>query len=592
MKALIIHQGRLLNGKIEQFKKENKFERIDKINMKLSERKVSEDGFNYDKFCHDTLKKEINSTYELIIVHLNLSDYDYGEMYGLRVVSHLRLTNDLKNTHCQIIVLSSDSFEEIIRINPLGSILLTPGIQLSSRFDFAFEKRINKISKSQYQIFLNKINFIKPENSDNRHSIANELSLYLWSKGIGLDLNSLDHEISTNLYYKWVSLTRRELQNTLFDVKIQLQISEKKQEGEINILLIDDEASKGWEKFYRHLFSLLESKNFKINFNNVNIVKGSSQDEVIEFCLNKIKGAIKTPNVILLDLRLVDSDFANSDSEKLTGIQIAKAIENYNQAIQLVFTTASNKVKSYISASKMGLGVDGYIVKSPFDDVEQSIYEIIDVINKAYVKSKFLISVQEKIEKIKRHLFSEEDLRKEHLKEFHIESQASLNLAFDILYKGSGDEQFVNLAYMEFFKILENYAKRQDILETSNIDCKVHFSVSNKSKTILKITLIKDLPVYEKNRLEWQNIETHNKAFNNSIIQIRELETVRNRLYLILWFRNRNFSKNDVWHNLNDHRNNISHGKTLDKSISTEERVKMLLDFMVFIFNCSNVKVS
>jgi CheY-like chemotaxis protein len=587
MQALVIYQGRLLNSKIDAFKEKYKFERIDKLNLKLSERRVSEDNFNYDQFCHDELKSEVNRSYDLIIIHLNLSDYDYGEMYGLRVACHLRLTTELQNTHSQIIILSSDSFEDIMHINPLGSILLTPGTQLSSKFDFTFEFDTKKISESHYQVFLNKINFPNPDNTDNRHSIANELSLFLWSKAIGLDHNSLDQEISTNLYYKWVSSTRRDISIASINENLRDQIIKIGVEGELNIVLIDDEAEKGWEKFYRHLFNLMGSQNSKIEFHSICVEKGSTQEDIVNFCIRKIEGAIKTPHVVLLDLRLVDSDFNNSPTESLTGIRIAKGIEEYNKAIQIIFTTASNKVSSYISASKKGLGVDGYIIKYPSENVENSILNVVNSIVSAQSKSQFLLSVQSRIEKIVRLFPKTEEIQDENIQEFYEESEASIKLAFDILYKAGNDEQFINIAYLEIFKVLENYSKRSDILEVTNLGCKVHNSGKTKSKDVL---FIKDSS-YSKNLSEWSKIITNEKAFTSNKINFNALEKVRNRVYLILWFRNKVSDKNIDWHNLNDHRNNIAHGWDTDNAKSPQEWVKFLLDFILFMMDRRNEKI-
>jgi CheY-like chemotaxis protein len=590
MQALVIYQGRLLNSKVNSFKEKHNFERIDKINLKLSERKIAEDNFNYDKFCHDEMKKEISRTYDLIIIHLNLSDHDYGEMYGLRVACHLRLTKDLHNTNSQIIIIATDTFEDIMRLNPLGSILLSPGIKLSSRFDFTFDFNTQKLTENQYKSFIEKVNFPNPDSADNRHSIANELTLYLWSKAIGLSLDELDKEISTNLYYKWVSATRGNIFNAKASENLIKKIKEYTLTGQLNIFLIDDESEKGWEKYYIHLFNLLKTDDVQINFENIKVQKDQSQDEIINQCIKKIREQIHTPNIVLLDLRIVDSDFTNLPAQSLTGVKIAKEIEKYNKAIQIIFTTASNKISSYVSASKEGLGVDGFIIKTPDKNIHENMLSGIQNISAAHEKSKFLITVKERIEKIQKLLPTEKPDDQE-LNDFIEESNAYLNLAFDILYKAGNDNQFVNLAFMQIFMTLENFSGRADIQKLTETKS---WKVFGLDLTRSKIVISKDGGAFKKIG-NWNGIVTNDLAFVNVPNRERSMEEafkkVRNRVFILLWFRYNVFDKNHLWHDLNDHRNNIAHNLEIDNSKSPKKRVTMLLDLILFMLNPRNVKL-
>lgn len=590
MQALVIYQGRLLKGKVDAFKEQHNFERIHSINFKLSERKVSEDHFNYDTFCHDELKSEISKTYDLIIIHLNLSDHDYGEMYGLRVACHLRLSKELHNTKSQIILLASDSVEDIIRMNSLGNIILSPGITLSSRFDFTFDFKTEKLTEKQYQSFLKKVNFPNPDNADNRHSIANELSLYLWSKAIGLNIDDLDKEISTNLYYKWVSVTRGNIFNTKANENLIKNIKEITLAGRLNIFLIDDESEKGWEAYYKHLFNLIKTADVQLNFESIKILKGQSQDEITHQSIKKIRDQIHTPNIVLLDLRIVDSDFTNVSAQSLTGVKIAKEIEKYNKAIQIIFTTASNKISSYVSASKEGLGVDGFIIKSPDNYIHENILSGIQSISAAHEKSKFLITVKEKIEKIKGLLPKEIPFDQE-LNDFIKESKAYLDLAFDILYKSGNDDQFINLAFLQIFMILENFSGRPEIQKLTDTKSWKIFGL-NEGRN--RIVIAKEQGTFKKIR-NWSGIITDNLAFeqipSNEKAMDKAFETVRNRVFILLWFRYSTFNKNQLWNDLNKHRNNIAHNNEIDYSITPKERVKLLLNLIEFLFDTKNVRM-
>ncbi len=600
MQALIIHQGRILNNKIEEFKNLNKFDRIDKVNLKLSERKVIEDDFNYDKFCHEELKKEVTRIYDLIIIHLNLSDNDYGEMYGLRVACHLRLTKDFCNTKSQIIILSSDTHEDILRMNSFGSVLLTPGVQLSSQFDFTFEFRHSPISDEQYDIFLKKINFPNPDTSDNRHSIANELSLYLWSKSIGLDLNELDGEISTNLYYKWVSLIQRDLTSFDSDGSLQLKINDKAINSQLNIVLIDDQADKGWESFYRKIFKLMDPSEKKIKFNNISIKKGLTREQIVSHCLNEIQNKLaRTPHIVLLDLRLVDSDFNSSTDDAITGIQIAEKIAAYNEAIQIIFTTASNKITSYVSASKGSLGVDGYIIKSPFDDIENSILNIVDNIINAHEKSKFLQSVQDKMTSIL-NLFPETnstEYKENH--DFFKQANSSLATAFKILYNYGKDEVLMNYAYFHLFLIIEKFVDRKDVILLDNSNITVSCSSDSSKSKKLFIGELKKRTIngqtredlfYRKINLElWSTHQVSEFGFaKDTDYHPNELDRLKNKIYLVLWFKYKMTAKNMEWSDLNQHRNDIGHGEDV---LTDEVMILRILDFIKTILNTKEEKM-
>lgn len=597
MKLLIIHQGRILNSKIEEFKKKYGYSKITKVNLKLSESKISDKNFNYDKFCHSVLLEDINSNYDLIVIYNNLNDFDYSGMYGLRIAAHLRLTKELKNTHSPIVILSSDTLEEILFINSLGSILLTSGIHLSSNFDYTFIIENNSISENQYNDFLNKLSVPNIDNNDNRHSIVNELSLYNWSKAIGLSLDEIDAEVSSNLYYKLMFAKNESLKNlSVLDEanpSLAYELAQRKFDAKMYVFLIDDEAEKGWGKFYTHLFKLIEKEPNQAKLMSIPITKGVSQADVIDQCVQKIKKSLRIPNIVLLDLRLVDSDFEREiDSRNLTGIKIAKEIESYNPAIQIVFTTASNKISSYLSASKLGLGIDGYVIKAIDQHNNKNILHLIETLEYSYSKSLFLISIQEKFNKLKSLLLldSVDDSEDNKLSDFQLESIANIDLVFKMLYRSSGDDILIDFAYLQLFMLLENFSKKNELIEISDLKISVFSSRLNQWKVVLLGEIYQDKLRYRKTLL-WNQIQSDDYAFKGDYTNSHSFEKVRNRVFLILWFKFSVFDKNELWHNLNDHRNNIAHGLSIDRTISAQERVKELLDFILFIFNNKNERI-
>ena len=98
----------------------------------------------------------------------------------------------------------------------------------------------------------------------------------------------------------------------------------------------------GWENFYESFF-----RNSQIKFEDSGIdFKNEEKNNLITKIISRVKHF--DPDIVLLDLRLHDSDFGEDvESEKLTGIQILEKIKEINRGIQIIITTASNKAWNF-----------------------------------------------------------------------------------------------------------------------------------------------------------------------------------------------------------------------------------------------------
>ena len=331
--------------------------------------------------------KEISS----ITLPVNLSQ-NFLELSGIRVGHHIRLTKELKYRKVPLIFYGSLELETLAKISPLSSILFTPNVYYVNISRYSFEdivKYINAISLSLNDFDFNKyLDFVRiepPANYQSHHSVDNEIALIEWSKYLRCDnqIVEVKENLKNGLYFKYHSvLNPVESPET----GTQFEITEKG-----NILLIDDEWEKGWKDFYNYFFHYsgqIWLDTLSIDF------KSLSQTEIIQEAKNKIETF--KPDVILLDLRLCDIDFEDElPSNKLTGIQILDIVKNINKGIQVIITTASNKVWNFEAAKKYG--ANGYIIKSGISNIKEDIKNLKTLIEEGLKRSSFLKIINQKL---------------------------------------------------------------------------------------------------------------------------------------------------------------------------------------------------
>jgi CheY-like chemotaxis protein len=115
-----------------------------------------------------------------------------------------------------------------------------------------------------------------------------------------------------------------------------------------------------------------------------------SKKKIKELVIEKVKSEFD-PDVVLLDLRLHDSDFIEDKPKKLTGIELLKSIKEINQGIQVIIFTASEK--SLILEEALLYGALGYIKKEHPESynisIEENIRNLISRVSEGFER-KFL----------------------------------------------------------------------------------------------------------------------------------------------------------------------------------------------------------
>lgn len=385
MNALLIHNDNLPTRLIESFENSIKF------NIGLSQ--MMQEGFSFDRIAHEFLEKHIKpKKFDVIFIPYTLSKQNYLELSGIRLALHIRLTPEFRHMRVPIVFIGHESKEMIAKLSEFSSFLFTSGIFSTDKFEY--ESYLNiydwlkykwkpdgekaELSPKDYEGFLNRISIDPPSNYLSHHSIDNELSLLRWSEYLKCDedIPEVRLNIKTGLFFKY-NTARKPLQRQKTGASFSIKEKAK-------ILLIDDEAQKGWEHFYRTLFE--KSPNVEIQSLNIDFNQNSRED-IIREAIKQIE--TNQPDVILLDLRLCDSDFDYGISvHELTGIKILEQAKEINRGIQVIITTASNKAISFELVFTKG--ANGFIIKNGNSDVNSAINSIRHSVSSCIKRAKVL----------------------------------------------------------------------------------------------------------------------------------------------------------------------------------------------------------
>ena len=463
MKKLLIYNGNVPEESIRDF--------AEKAVFRVSLAELADENFNNDVYCDNELSKCCNEEYDIIYITLNQSEYDYLAMEGLRIAHHIRLSLKYKNTRTPIVILCQENLEQILKLSNLGNILITPRTYLSSDLTLSEEISLDRISDEQYKSYLNLTNIEPPGNYQSHHSIANEWALYRYASAIkkpnkesALEhfndlkskLNSLSylntlHFKYHEILYKRQSFKEREKEK---DEIFGIEGIEGKKIG-----LIEDEYAKGWVDFYSCM--LEESGAQLIPFTEFN--KSLEKEELIKKLENWLQQQINTDNICdlyIIDLRLHDDDFYEKIPDLLSGFLLSNFLKEKNPGIQILISTASDKLRNFQAFIKRGVfnfaikespetnynrKETGYLISDLQIEIREGcsksyLAKIYSEVEKIDLNHKYQGSISQKEEKFKNKVFGHHGLLRDTFK-----------------YLNSRDEFMIYNSLMTCFSILEEY---------------------------------------------------------------------------------------------------------------------------------------
>jgi CheY-like chemotaxis protein len=400
--------------------------------------------FNYPiKFIQSSddidtyISKEIinelkNKEFDTIFIKDNLTS-NYLELYGLRVAYHIRLSNELTDKRFTPIVIISDFDENTLnRFTQEANILFTDGLYLckNTKEDIKKYQSLELKGVTDYNKFINSIEVTPPKDTSGSHNIANKWSIYKWAELLDAKSDAINKnrsEMENELYFKY--LKAKYLKNT----NNSLEIIKPTEKG--NILLIDDEWNKGWSDVLKNALQKdgLDFDTFEYDFKDK-----SNYNLIVQLNHKELKKQVEKSDVIVLDLRLLESDHENEDIDSYTGIKILQKIHEINAGIQVIMLTATSK--STILEKLYEKKILGYIKKEhPEDkniDTVENINKFIKLVDKG-LKRKYLkevFNIQKSIRDIlSNDIFEQYNLDLNFYEPFWIKLEKESTNIFDII---------------------------------------------------------------------------------------------------------------------------------------------------------------
>lgn len=419
------------------------------------------------------LRKKIEKS-DILFIKVALSE-NYLEYLGLRLAYHIRLTKCLgKKAYLPIVFIAEESIQFLGLTCHDPSILLTKGIYLIKETLDDYHKTKKWFNEGRikplddFTSFVNSITILPPANYQTHHSIANEWALVRFTSMFEKDETN---PIFINLLNKVQSL---DYLNTLHFKYLEAISSREKFNSKrhnidpiinridgMRIGIIDDEGNKGWFEFYDYILSKSNAQALPYS----DFRKGESKDELI----NKVKNWIRSKcidrdpvDIFIVDLRLHDDDFTEIEFVKLSGIQIIEFINSINPGIQIIISTASNKVWNYQNC--LEFGVRHYSVKeSPetYNSRRETRALYIHFSKQIYnaARNSFLAGLYRKIKDIKNNniFINQTGEQASEFAKLTFEKNGLLDQIFNLLALDSTNDSIINQCLLIAFQILEKY---------------------------------------------------------------------------------------------------------------------------------------
>jgi CheY-like chemotaxis protein len=522
-----------------------------------------------------------NEKIDSFILPISLEEnfYDFS---GLIFAHHIRLTRNLKC--CDIIIAFYGTLEliELLRITPLARLLLTDNVYYFNIAKYSFEEIRESIERTPHKFdlkqFIKQIQIEPPSNYEgNHHSADNEFALIQWSKYIGsYNILPFDFrkEFDSLLYFKYLKL-----KNDFPEIvkKDQIHIDTG---APVNILLIDDEAVKGWKDFYSSFFRP-SSKYFNFEDSGIDFKDPSIRDVIISKVESKVLKF--EADVVLLDLRLVDSDFnKETPTDKLTGLEILDKIKEINRGIQVIITTASNKALSFNLARQKG--AYDFIIKDGLEDPEKAISKLNTAIQISAKRAKFLKEIGKRIDEIKnvisgnKYFNSTDDNIRNKL-------FSNLNLSFELLDLSSEipeKQKYFAYSYLQLFICIEEFLKIKEVFEFGD-KCYVNNSILVARKGLNNEPWSASIKFIDNNPSHYIFCIDENNLRLNPQQSDFKMSAV------LIYLFNQPTSNSKNWPIIRDIRNKKAAHP--EKGNITQGNIIHLLDFLLFIFDVRNISL-
>lgn len=410
---------------------------------------------------------------QIILIDLNwFSENDY---LGARFANHIRL-NKWKNVSFKeipIVLLRSEPID-ITKSDSVKDDLMIfagKGAYFSTFDDLSFTEydtfsgedwssnifAIYRRHREDFDFtrYLKTLKF--SEQHEDSHSVANQWGALRLAHNIGYTSDDIEYNWPPKLYFKYLQAN--------YDFKpitSPIQITAK-------VLLIDDNADKGWEKVLKKLFKFDDNNPTLDEKGRPKFVTVNEKVKDYDSLSEKSRIIIEEQDfdLYLVDLRLngADEDIT-TETRNFSGATVLQKIKSLNAGNQVIMFTASNKAWNMRALLSGENAADGYYIKeSPLNASDKSFGEsntksFLQQIDLA-LESKFLKDIvlfeNSCIEFVDTDLFS----RESHYQDYYFRAISSFKVGFELCKKSILDAKYRNLAYLAYYQILEDYAGQE-----------------------------------------------------------------------------------------------------------------------------------
>ena len=360
-------------------------------------------GEKGEKEMFDNISSSIPLDVDAIIIDVDSTKSpDACLSYALAIRLSL---HEKKSAALAPIIFMSSLTPDIFKNSPYSTLLQTKGISFETPlYTPTAVELMEPLSAKDYHPYFLALVKVKPNATEGTHSIANQWGADVLERIISGDEteNELIKRARQSLYFRYV-LTLTLKQETIFDLANNINDVEKANRIDVldasgkKILLIDDEADKGWKDVIGRIL------------NNSNLITFNQQTADYTNLSEDIKKEIEKEDadLIFLDLRI--NGVAEDTDEHIrpydfSGMKVLKAIKKINPGLQGIMLTASNKawnMKALVDA-----GADGYYIKESPEYAFSAEYSIANANNlvkqiERCLEKKYLCKIYTGIKKLK-----------------------------------------------------------------------------------------------------------------------------------------------------------------------------------------------
>ena len=536
-------------------------------------------GEKGEKEMFDNISSCVPSDVDAIIIDVDSTKTpDACLSYALAIRLSL---HDKKEAALAPIIFMSSLTPEIFKNSPYSTLLQTKGISFETPLytPMAIEL-IEPLTVKDYRPYFLDLIKVKPNSTEGRHSIANQWGADVLSRivlGAETD-NAQIKQARQSLYFRYVhALTMSE--DSILSLLVGESMSEKiGRLTTINavgkkILLIDDEADKGWSDVLKQMLNGSSFRTIKEYAADFSSLSEESQNEI----------KYGNYDLIFLDLRMNGAqEEGKIRPGDFSGMKILKSIKELNKGTQVIMFTASNK--AWNMKALMDAGADGYYIKESPEFAFPNSYSVSNAnelsqcvarcLNNGYLRDVYL-----KVKRIKE-LISESSLYGVRTEEI----LSSIDIAYDLLAKSDNRNEYKAYSYLQLFLTIEEYVKLPSVIDSSDTGLylyngEMRYRILKKDKVATKSGVSYDSKISMVNgHYCLKNDKYTNRFFDTNFLV---------SAVLIYKFSQEN-SAVMGWTKIYKARNEkAAHPKSSNVSVDDFDRI---LNFMLYFFDQKNYK--